>query len=229
MTSFARWLFAGLSPLMLAARASDAPVSRALAARVAGRIADTWRVPPGELRLAWGRSSRDGTPPEDAPFRVMGHGEGGWFVVVFEPAESTACAVRVRAGVERPVMVASRPLEAGRPLASGDLREEVRVHWGAPSAESAVVPADGWVVRRPIRAGDVVAPPAVVAPPLVLAGQPVRLEWRREGVEVSVVGIALNSARRGETVRARLEERPARLVGTVTAPGLATLEEGVRR
>jgi flagella basal body P-ring formation protein FlgA len=100
------------------------------------------------------------------------------------------------------------------------------VHWGIPAPDSSLVPGVGWETRRIVRAGEVVASPAVSAPPLVLAGQPVRLEWERGGVQVSVVGIALNSARRGETVRARLEERPARLTGTVTAPGTAVLAAG---
>ncbi|MFN8588895.1 MAG: flagellar basal body P-ring formation chaperone FlgA [Candidatus Eisenbacteria bacterium] len=134
--------------------------------------------------------------------------------------------MRLRAGVERPVMVATRPLRAGASLAPADLREEVRVHWGAPAGDSLVLPAVGWEVRRAIRANEVVMPPAVAAPALVLAGEPVRFEWRSGDVEVSVTGIALNSARRGEQVRARLEERPARLTGTVTAPGLATLGAG---
>jgi flagella basal body P-ring formation protein FlgA len=226
MTSFVSWLMTGLTPLLLAVRPGEAPVTRGLAARVAARIADAWRVPVGQLRLEWGRASGAASPSDDTTFRVLGHGDDGWFVVVFDPAASAAMAVRVRAGVERPVMVATRSLPAGAQLADGDLREEMRVRWGVPPTDSLVVPASGWEVRRPLTAGEVVAAPAVMAPPLVLAGQPVKMEWHRGGVDVSVVGIALNSARRGETVRARLEERPARLSGTVVAPGTAVLLAG---
>jgi flagella basal body P-ring formation protein FlgA len=226
MTSLASWLFAGLSSLLLAGRTADAPFPRALVTRVAGRIADTWKVPIEQVRLAWGRPTSVPQIAEDAPFRILGRGEDGWFVIVFDPAEPHAAAVRVRAGVERSVRVATRSLPAGAALAEGDLREELRVHWGIPSPDSTVQPAAGWEVRRAIAEGEVVTPPAVVAPPIVLAGQPVKLEWERGGVQVSVIAIALNSARRGETVRARLEERPARLTGTVTAPGTATLAVG---
>jgi flagella basal body P-ring formation protein FlgA len=230
MTSFVSWLLTGLTPLLLAGRAGDAPVSRGLAARVAERIAGAWRVPVGQVRLLWGHSSGTASPADETTFRVLGRGEDGWFVVVFDPAASTAVAVRVRAGVERPVMVASRSLPAGSRLTDGDLREEMRVHWGVPAADSALTPGTGWEVRRLLAAGEVIAAPAVAPPPLVFAGQPVRMEWQRGGVEVSVVGIALNNARRGETVRARLEERPARLTGTVVAPGTAVLvAEGARR
>jgi len=229
MKSFASWMFAGLSSLLLTGRAGDLPFARALVTRVATRIAETWKVPVGQVRLMWGRST--GTPAfaDDVPFRILGRGEDGWFVVVFDPAETGATAVRVRAGVERVVMVATRSLPAGSRLAQGDVREETRVHWGIPSPDSAALPGTGWEVRRALAAGEVVAAPAVSAPALVVAGQPVRLEWQRGGVQVSVVGIALNSARRGETVRARLEERPARLTGTVTAPGTAVLAAGENR
>jgi flagella basal body P-ring formation protein FlgA len=226
MSSFASWIFAGLSSLLLAGRTADAPFPRALVARVAGRIAESWKVPVDQLRLAWGRPSGVPQLADDVPFRILGRGEDGWFVVVFDPAETGATAVRVRAGVERIVMVATRSMPAGSTLIEGDLNEETRVHWGVPAPDSALVPAIGWEIRRAITAGEVVAPPAVAAPPLVLAGHPVKLEWERGGVQVSVVGIALNNARRGETVRARLEERPARLTGTVTAPGTATLANG---
>ncbi len=226
MKSLASWFLAGLSPLLLAGRAGDAPVSRALASRVGARIADAWRVPVQQVRLQWGRSSGTGSPSDETTFRILGRGEDGWFVVVFDPAASTAMAVRVRAGIERPVMVAARSLPAGSRLADGDLREEMRVHWGVPATDSVTTPGTGWEVRRPLGAGEVVAAPAVAPPPLVFAGQPVKLEWQRGGVEVSVMGIALNSARRGETVRARLEERPARLTGTVVAPGTAVLVAG---
>lgn len=229
MTSFAKWLLAGLSPLLLVSRSESASMPRPVASRVAARLADQWRIPCGEVRLVWGRTSAASDPEADAPFRIVGAGTGGWYVVVFHPSDPGAVAVRLRAGIERPVMVATRPLAAGTRIADGDLREEVRVHWGAPSNDSTVTPGVGWEIRRPVRSGEVVTPPAVAAPPLVVAGEPVRLEWESGGVQVSVMGIALNSARRGEQVRARLEERPARLTGTVMAPGLAVLGSGDRR
>lgn len=229
MTSFASWICAGLSSLVLTGRPGEPSLPAALAARVATQIAAAWKVPAGQLRLVWGRTAEAGAVGEDAPFRILGRGEDGWLVVVFDPAAKGATAVRVRAGVERAVMVASRPLAAGARIADGDLREEMRVRWGFPEADSQATPGAGWTLRRAFAAGEVVAPPAAQAPPLVVAGQPVRMQWERGGVQVSVVGIALNSACRGETVRARLEERPARLTGTVTAAGTAELVAGGTR
>lgn len=223
MTSFAKWLLLGLSPILMATRSMASPVTRALESRVLERIADAWKVPTERLVLQWGRSSSGASPLDDASFKVMGRGEGGWFVVVFDPADANATAIRVRAGVEQPVMVAARPLRSGSRLAAGDLVEQVRVHWGLPMLDSTLTPMPGWEIRRSIASGEVVMPPAVAQPPLVVAGEPVQLEWSSGGVQVSVMGIALNSASRGEVVRARLDERPARLTATVTAPGRAQL------
>ncbi len=100
------------------------------------------------------------------------------------------------------------------------------MRWGAPASRassSAERPAPGWEVRRAVAEGDVLEWPSVAPPPMVVAGQSVRLEWVREGVRVALTAIALNDARRGETVRARVPERPARLMATVTAPGVAEL------
>jgi flagella basal body P-ring formation protein FlgA len=214
---------------LLASRTADTPVSRHLAHRVADRIATDWGVARERLRLEWGRSSAEHAPADSARFRVLGRGTGGWLVVVFDPAETRASAVRVRVGVEQPVTVAVRALPAGHRLLPGDLREEVQVHWGPPGDSALAVAGPGWELRRAVAAGEVMAAPTATPPPDVLAGEPVRFAWRRGEVEVSVVGIALHSARRGERVRARLEERPARLTGTVVAPGVAELGgEGVR-
>jgi len=219
----------GLSPLLLATRGEQAAVPRALASRVCERIASVWRVPAASLRLEWGHRSSTAALASDAPFQLLGRGTGGWFVIVFDPATTAASAVRVRAGVEQPVAVATRPLMAGQRLVPEDLREEVRVHWGAPAAAAATeTPGPGWEMRRALAAGEAVMAPAATPPPDVLAGESVRFEWRTGDVEVSVVGIALHAARRGERLRARLEERPARLEGTVTAPGRAALSQEAR-
>ena len=64
MTSFVSWLARGARPRCCSPGArGEAPVSRGLAARVADAHRRTrWRVPVGQVRLAWGRSSAPVSP-----------------------------------------------------------------------------------------------------------------------------------------------------------------------
>lgn len=207
-------------------------VPRALARRVAHQFADAWGRSPATVRLAWGRATTRVPLADDVEFRVLGRGTGGWFAVVFEPEGSRACAMQVRAGIVEATAVAARALPRGAVLAPGDLREERVVRWGAPTASAtrATEPArSGWRTRRAVASGEALAWPAATPPPMVQAGQPLKLEWIRDGVRVELDGIALHDAREGETVRARVPERPARLIARVVAPGVAELPSGAAR
>jgi len=229
MTSFARrWLAVGLVPGLMGAAADSLPVPAPLSARVAEAVARAWRVPADAVRLAWPRTPAPAGLDPEAPLRLTGRGLDGWFAVVLRPGDAEATAFRVRAGVEDTVVVAARPLAAGALITADDLRLEPRPHCGPPSGERAARPEPGWEIRRPLATGEIVAWPAVAAPPLVATGRPVQFVWERGGVLVSVRGMALHSARRGDVVRARVDGRPGRLSGTVTAPGTAVLEGGTR-
>jgi flagella basal body P-ring formation protein FlgA len=194
----------------------------ALAARVAACVAERWDVPADAVRLACGRGTVAATA--ESPLRLAGRGTDGWFTLVLDPGAS-ATALRLRAGVERTVWVAARPLAAGQRLEAADLRAEPRVRWGPPAPDGEA-PGPGWEVRRALAPGEPLARPAVAPPPLVASGEPVRLVWERAGVQVAVAGVALNSARRGESVRVRVEGHPERLTGIAIAPGIATLHDG---
>jgi flagella basal body P-ring formation protein FlgA len=159
------------------------------------------------------------------PFQLAGRGLHGWFTAVLRPAGPDAVALRVRAGVIRTVPVAARDLPAPGRLAASDVRREARVQWGAPMPGDLEV-GPGWEVRRPVAAGEELAPPAVAPPALVVAGQPITLRWQRGAVEVTLPGTALHTARAGETARATVPGRPGRLEGRVTGPGTITLGGG---
>jgi flagella basal body P-ring formation protein FlgA len=196
-----------------------------MAAGVSAWLAREWGVSERAVRLEWGRPS--GALPGGAlPFRVTGRGVAGWLVVVFDPSGRSAVAVRLRAGVEDTVLVAARPLVAGTLLGPADVRPESRVCWGPPTPPSESRPGPGWEVRRALATGEALARPAVAPPMLVVAGEPVRLVWTEGAVQISVVGIALNGARQGEPVRARVEGRSDRLAGTATAMGTVAISSG---
>jgi flagella basal body P-ring formation protein FlgA len=122
--------------------------------------------------------------------------------------------------------VAARALPRGAALQAGDLRAEARTAWGPPARTPEQTPAPGWELRRPVAAGQSLAWPASAPPPLVRAGEPVRVEWRRGAVTVATSGVAQNAARAGETVRVRVPGRLGRLQGSATGPGTVTLVDG---
>jgi len=218
-------LFASLFVLLQLVTPAPAAVPDSVAAGVSTWLAREWGVSEGAVRLEWGRPS-GALPGGTLPFRVTGRGVAGWLVVVFDPSGRDAVAVRLRAGVEDTVLVAARPLVTGTLLGPADVRLESRVCWGPPAPSSESRPGPGWEVRRALAAGEALERPAVAPPMLVVAGEPVRLVWAEGAVQVSVVGVALNRARQGELVRARVEGRSDRLVGTATATGTVVISSG---
>ena len=196
-----------------------APVD--LAARVSARVAEAWRVDSSAVRLEWGRLPAP-LPTADAPLTLEGNGVSGWFVAVIGEGDAKV-AVRVRAGLDRTVNAAARPLPRGVRIEAGDVTAVTRVRWGPPVESSRGEAGPGWETRRPFAAGEIIAWPAAVPPALVVNGAPVRLTWARGGVRVTLDGTALNSARAGEAVRARVPGRGAALSGIATAPGEAAL------
>jgi flagella basal body P-ring formation protein FlgA len=217
-----RWLL--LAPAALAGQ--TAPLPPGLTDRVAAQVAERWNVPAGGLTLDWGTLPPGRAVVAGAPFVLAGRGADGWLSVVFEAdAARPVVSVRLRAGVPETLLVATRPLAAGTTLRAGDLRPEVRVHWG-PVTASTRLAEPGWEVRRPLAPGEPVIWPAAEPPWLVDTGQPVRVVWSRGAVALSLAGVALHPARAGESVRVRVDGRTQRLVGRVSAAGLVLVADG---
>lgn len=221
--------------LMVAAGAGAAQESTAavtippgLERRVAERIAEVWDVPWESLRLQWGRLALQQPLNDTMPVRLIGRGADGWFAATITLGSGTTTAVRVRAGREDTVYVAARPLESGSELAPGDVEPKVRIVWRRPEAGETVRPEMGWLVRRPIGAGQELRFPAVSRPYVISAGEPVQFTWRRGTVAVSMTGVALNAARIGDRVRARVSGRSTHVAGIATGPGTARLKGGGR-
>jgi flagella basal body P-ring formation protein FlgA len=210
----------GQSSARLTAHPGDVPPR--LAARVAEAVARAWGVDPSGLVLSWG-SGTFADLPDSSAFRLLGTGEEGWFAVTIEPAGRTARAARLRAGVAGRRFVAVRALRPGMRLAEGDIRQEPYVRWGPPPAAAEQEPGPGWVVRRIITPGAPLNRTRVAPPPAIEAGHPVRILWQQGNVSVALEGTALNDAALGEAIRVRMPERRSVLVGTVTAPGQATM------
>lgn len=128
--------------------------------------------------------------------------------------------------------VAARDIARNTVLTADDI-----LPLGAPPADPGAV-APGWVTRRALRAGEVLAAPAVKPPKLVLAHTPVELRFRQGALLVTRRAIALTSGRAGDTVRVRLDARrelSARVVSAgvvdvdLTAPGTPARDIRVAR
>lgn len=185
--------------------------------RVAGAVAERWSVAPEQVRLEWGLMTSRATLSANTAFRLLGRGEDGWFAVVFEPIAGRPLTVRLHAGLADTVSVATRAVPANVVLAEADLRHEIRVRWRSPQTDSGVRARAGDLTRRAVQAGDVLAPPVVAPAPLVSAGAPVRIEWRRGDVMIELQGTAVNAAALGEAVQVRVEGRTGQLRGAAIA------------
>jgi len=199
---------------------AGADVPARLASRVATAVARAWGVDTAGLVLSWGTGTASDIPDSSA-FRVMGRGDDGWFVVSFEPPGRPARAIRLRAGMSTLTAVATRVLRPGTRLAATDIRMDTTLVWGPPTESE--TPAEGWLVKRVVSAGDPLDGFRVEPPPVVTAGQPVRVLWQRGNVTVALEGTALNDAGIGGRVRITTEQRPGVVTGTVTAPGQARM------
>lgn len=219
MRSFASALLL-LSLLAPALVAQEPAIPAAVTAVVADSLARRWDVPASRVVIEWGRASA--APPATAPVRLLGRGDDGMLVAVFEGGDAPL-AVRLRAGTIDSVAVAARDLASGTTLTRGDITRAARSSWGPPSRDDQA-PAAGWITRRPVRQGDALAQPAVAPPVLVEAGAPVRLEWQRGAVAIEMNGVAQGAASLGETIHVRVPGRTGQRTATVTGPGLARLD-----
>lgn len=113
------------------------------------------------------------------------------------------------------VRVATRTLPRGAALQQTDMATAVRlVRRG--SAEGRV-PQVGWITRRVIRAGEVLAAPAVTPPPTIALGASVDFIVTRGGIQISLPATAAFSATLGDTVAVRLGSQ-RRATGIVAGP-----------
>jgi flagella basal body P-ring formation protein FlgA len=127
----------------------------------------------------------------------------------------------VRATLSARVAVMAQDVPAGRPLADEDVlleRHEVPSLGEAISAPQDVVGLSG---KRALRSGEVLRMALLTAPLLVKRGDAVRIVARREQIEVSMAGEALDAGARGATIRVR---NPNGTVLRTRVTGAATVE-----
>ncbi len=214
------------APLASAARAQEpasaAPAGADRSARtsVATELAARWGVGAEQVVLDWGAAG----PRPGRLVRLLGNGAAGAYVAELE-AGGDVVRRRVRAGVRLALPIAARELARGTVLTEADIARVDTVAWGAPRGLEPARP--GWVVRRRMGAGVLLAPPAVAPPLAVSAGDPVTLVWRGGRVELKARGVAAGSAPTGGRVAVRTASG-RRIWGVADGPGTVRIDGGAR-
>lgn len=125
------------------------------------------------------------------------------FVVVCGASPGWRYEFVVRAKISAKVVVAATDLMPGKFLSPSDVLLERHDISGMPDSFSDLTAVEGMSTRRSVRAGDVLRQNMLVAPALVKRGDQVRIVARREQIEVSMSGEALDTGARGASVRVR--------------------------
>jgi flagella basal body P-ring formation protein FlgA len=150
-------------------------------------------------------------------FAVRCPGEAGWR---FEYV--------VRAKVSAVVAVAAGTVNAGEPLTDALVTLERRDVTLVPDALGTAEAAVGQSSRRTLRAGDILRSAQLAAPVLVKRGDQVVMLARRDGVEVSTSGEALDNGARGAIVRVKNASSGQIVRMRVAAAGIVEPVDGAR-
>jgi flagella basal body P-ring formation protein FlgA len=148
--------------------------------------------PLGSCPVPTGVDGLDTRLPSRMRFVAICPGTGGWryeFVV--------------RAQVTAKVVVSAVDLPAGRVMAADDVLLERHDISAIPDSLADLQQAIGMSGKRALRSGEVLRQAMLMEPKLIKRGQEVRIVARREQVEVSMNGEALDDGARGAIVRVR--------------------------
>lgn len=164
-------------------------------------VAREWGEEVDAVYVEWGSVRGDWEPPDRAEVNLLGTGSHGhWVALITDPLDpDRGTQVRLRTGVEILQPVATKSLNRGHTLSESDIRYETGIHWGrSKDVEFDVGP--GWIAQAPVRQGQVLRPPAVGRPHVVVSGQPVEIVWSRRGLSIRLKGRAAGNAALGESV-----------------------------
>lgn len=125
------------------------------------------------------------------------------FVAACPGAEGWRYDFVVRGKLSAKVAVLAADVAAGKPLGLADVSLERNDITTVPDALADLAAVDGMSARRSLRAGEVLRPNMLIAALLVKRGEMVRIVAKREQIEVSMAGEALDAGARGAIVRVR--------------------------
>jgi flagella basal body P-ring formation protein FlgA len=125
------------------------------------------------------------------------------FVVVCPSLQGWRYEYLVRGKVSAKVAVAASDLMPGKILSPIDLLHQRHDITLIPDTFSDFSDLEGMAARRSIRSGEVIRANMLTAPQLIKRGDQVRIVARREQIEVSMAGEALDNGTRGAIIRVK--------------------------
>lgn len=125
------------------------------------------------------------------------------FVAVCPGSNGWRYEMLARGSITAQVAVTSAPVTANTPLQAGDMALARRDVTMVPDSISSLPGAIGLSSRRSLRAGEVLRQGQLAAPMLIKRGSAVSIVARKEPVEVSMAGEALDPGALGEVIRVR--------------------------
>ncbi|MGK5011166.1 flagellar basal body P-ring formation chaperone FlgA [Janthinobacterium sp. MDB2-8] len=125
------------------------------------------------------------------------------FVAVCPGSNSWHYEMLARGSITAQVAVTSAPVTANTPLQAGDVTLARRDVTMVPDSISSLSGAVGLSSRRSLRAGEVLRQGQLAAPMLIKRGSAVNIVARKEQVEVSMAGEAMDPGALGEVIRVR--------------------------
>lgn len=125
------------------------------------------------------------------------------FAAVCDGADGWRYEYVVRAKISARVAVAAADMGAGALLHDNSALLELKDISVIPDSISDLTLLDGMAARRSLRAGELLRQNMLIAPVLVKRGAAVRIVARREQIEVSMAGEALDAGARGALLRVR--------------------------
>ncbi|TWI67604.1 flagella basal body P-ring formation protein FlgA [Pseudoduganella lurida] len=163
-----------------------------------------WSEPAFEIEVA--RNTRpigscDGVPRvESADIRQPARMR---FVAICPDAGGWRYEFVTRARISARVAVAATDLPSGKSVDINDLLLERHDITGMPDALSDLSAVPGMATRRTVRAGTVLRANMLVAATLVKRGEAVRIVARKDNIEVTMAGEAVDGGGRGATIRVK--------------------------
>lgn len=125
------------------------------------------------------------------------------FVAVCAGADGWRYEFIVRAQVSARIAVMASDLAAGKVLTDEDVLLERHDISGVADSISDPRDAVGMSGKRALRSGEILRTTLLTSPVMVKRGEPVRIVAKRDQIEVSMAGEALDSGARGSAVRVR--------------------------